>query len=530
MSCPGCGASVEDDATECFACGRSFVTPARTIVRGTLIADRYEVLERLGKGGMGAVFRARDRVLEEEVAIKVLRDEVAPSSEMARRFRSEIRLARKVTHRNVCRIHEYGEDQGRGYISMELVAGTDLKRLIRESGALPWEQAFDLALQVAEGLAAIHEVGIVHRDLKPPNVMVDGRGLARLMDFGIAKRIEGGGGTSGASGATATGMVVGTPDYMSPEQAQGQKVDFRSDLYALGVMVFEMFTGRLPFRADTPLAMIMKHISEPPPLAGEEAARLPPSLVPVLARALAKDPAERHHDTRELILDLRRARDQAPPEPPRAAPAAEAAERTGTLPTPRPSPRPAPAPTPRPAPTAVTEAGTPPAVPGTQPGQAPPATAPVVPAWPPTATVAVARPPSRGRRVVRAAGAVLAALATAVAFWLLRGPAPAALPAVPAAAPASLARPVPVSINALPWARLRVSPLGVSAPATSLERTTPCALALLPGEYLVEMENGGLTPPLSRTIRVPPEAPGDLVFTMPGYDPEVVTAAAVARP
>jgi hypothetical protein len=339
------------------------------------------------------------------------------------------------------------------------------------------------------------------------------------MDFGIAKRIEGSG--SGATAATATGMVVGTPDYMSPEQAQGRKVDFRSDLYALGVMVFEMFTGRLPFQADTPVAIIMKHIQEPPPLYGEEAARLPPSLVPVLARALAKDPEARHRDTTELILDLRYAREQAPAEPGRPeAETAAATGRTGTLPTPMPTPTAVPA---------RTQAS---ATPATRPAPAAP-TAAIASATPTVATPPTAVAPALRGRPLRLVAGVAAAVALVAVAWFARGQAPAAAPAAsPAAGGTSLGQPVVLGVNALPWARVRVSPLGAVAAAARPEpvRTTPCAFALVPGEYLVELENGGLTPPLRQKIQVPTATPGDLVFTMPGYDPDAVAAAAVARP
>ncbi|HYU40634.1 MAG TPA: serine/threonine-protein kinase, partial [Vicinamibacteria bacterium] len=156
------------------------------MTRGTLIAGRYRILAPLGRGGMGAVYRAHDEVLDEEVALKILRPEVAGTPEMAARFRSEIKLARKVSHWNVCRIHEYGEEGGLQYISMELISGATLKDRLR-GGALPPDQSFDVAIQIAEGLAAIHKVGIIHRDLKSPNVMIDAEGTAKVMDFGIAK-------------------------------------------------------------------------------------------------------------------------------------------------------------------------------------------------------------------------------------------------------------------------------------------------------------------------------------------------------
>jgi serine/threonine-protein kinase len=253
---------------------------------------------------MGAVYRARDEVLDDEVALKILRPEVAGTPEMAARFRSEIKLARKVSHWNVCRIHEYGEDGALQYISMELVSGATLKDRLRD-GPLPAAAAFDVAIQVAEGLSAIHKVGIVHRDLKSPNVMIDAEGTAKVMDFGIAKPAA-----AGTDPGASTGYVLGSPEYMSPEQARGRRAEFRSDLYSLGVVIFEAFTGRVPFRASTPVATLMMHVEAPPPI-DDPGLGLPPALVPVLRRALAKDPEQRFRDAPEMAAALRAAREGA---------------------------------------------------------------------------------------------------------------------------------------------------------------------------------------------------------------------------
>jgi len=299
--CPSCQSENDDAAEVCFNC-RAVLT---AVTRGTLIASRYRILAPLGRGGMGAVYRAHDEVLDEEVALKILRPEVAGTPEMAARFRSEIKLARKVSHWNVCRIHEYGEVGGLQYISMELIAGATLKDRLR-GGALPPDQAFDVAIQIAEGLAAIHKVGIIHRDLKSPNVMIDGEGTAKVMDFGIAKPASAG--TDGAS----TGYVLGSPEYMSPEQARGRRADFRSDLYSLGIVVFEAFTGRVPFRGATPVETLMMHVEAPPPI-DDPALALPPALLPVLRSALAKDPAARFPDAASMAAALRAARGGALP-------------------------------------------------------------------------------------------------------------------------------------------------------------------------------------------------------------------------
>jgi serine/threonine-protein kinase len=269
---------------------------------GTVFHDRYEILASLGAGGMGIVYKARDRSLDELVAIKVLRPDFARDSLMAQRFKSEIRLARRVRHRNVCGIHDFGESDGLLYISMEFIEGTDLKRIVRKQGALPLDRACDVTLQVAAGLQAVHDAGIVHRDLKTPNIMLEPSGVARLMDFGIAKREDAEG------GVTVTGQVVGTPEYMSPEQAQGKKVDARTDVYALGIVAYEVLTGHVPFRGDTPISTILKHINDPPPLDGPPAGRLPASLRDVLRRVLAKDPAERFPSASAFAEAIRGAR------------------------------------------------------------------------------------------------------------------------------------------------------------------------------------------------------------------------------
>jgi serine/threonine-protein kinase len=251
---------------------------------------------------MGTVYKANDLVLDETVAIKVLRPDYALDPKMAKRFKTEIKLARKVRHKNVCSIHDYGEYKGFLYISMELIEGVDLKRIMREKGTPPVDECYDLAIQVAEGLQAVHDAGIIHRDLKASNIMRDKAGTVRLMDFGVAKQY----GTGGT--ITSTGQVVGTPEYMSPEQAQGHKLDFRSDVYALGVLIYELFTGQVPFRGDTPISTILKHIHEQPPIYGRPSSKIPTPLLPLLRRALAKNPNERQSSVKQVIEELKRAR------------------------------------------------------------------------------------------------------------------------------------------------------------------------------------------------------------------------------
>jgi serine/threonine-protein kinase len=279
--CPNCRQPNSEQAEACFTCGKALYA----LVQGAILSSRYVVREPLGRGGMGHVYRAYDRVLEEDVAIKVLRADLMSAHEVQRRFRSEIRLARKVTHANVCRIHEYGEDGGLRFLSMEYVRGVDLKTWLR-SGRLTAACAYEIAIQAARGLEAVHAHGIVHRDLKPSNIMVDRQGAVRLMDFGIAKEAD-------TSGLTGSGHLLGTPEYMSPEHAAGAAVDCPSDVYALGCVIFELFVGTPPFRGDTPVATLYFHIHRAAPLAARAGASLPAALQPVLEKALAKKPAAR---------------------------------------------------------------------------------------------------------------------------------------------------------------------------------------------------------------------------------------------
>ena len=296
MACPFCQAENDPAAEHCFSCGHALST---VVTRGLMVASRYEILEPVGKGGMGAVYKVHDRVLNETAALKVLRADLARSPETERRFRREIKLARRVRHKNVCAIHQYGDEGGLRYISMEFVDGENLRQRVLR-GALPASEALSIAAQIASGLEAIHEIGIVHRDLKTANIVLDSRGVVRLMDFGIAKELH------ADTTETSTGTVLGTPEYMSPEQASGAKIDFRSDLYALGVVIFELLTGAVPFRANTPLATMMQHVRQPPPLDEPRAAAIPPAVRGLLARALAKKPAERFANASEMGEALRR--------------------------------------------------------------------------------------------------------------------------------------------------------------------------------------------------------------------------------
>ena len=264
--CPRCQTENPSDSKYCKECAaplpseekpqvsptKTFVTPVEEFVRGTTFADRYEIIEELGRGGMGTVYRVLDKKINEEVALKLLKPEVAADVKTIDRFKNELKLARKITHKNVCRMHDLNEADGTPFITMEYVAGEDLKSFTRRAGKLSVEKAISLAKQVCEGLTEAHRLGVVHRDLKPQNIMIDREGNVHIMDFGIARMVS-------ASEMTEKGVIIGTPHYMSPEQVSGETADHRADIYSLGVIIYEMVTGQAPFEGDTPLSIALRH-------------------------------------------------------------------------------------------------------------------------------------------------------------------------------------------------------------------------------------------------------------------------------
>jgi serine/threonine-protein kinase len=275
------------------------------IERGSLFAGRYEILGTLGKGGMGVVYKAHDRQLDDEVALKVLRPDVMKDDPtLLERFKQELKLARKITHRCVLRTHDFSEADGTPYISMEYLEGVTLKDLLRGKGALPIGVGLRIAKQMCQGLDAAHRQGVVHRDIKPQNMLIlPETGELKIMDFGIARaaKVKEG---EGASGLTTAGTVMGTPDYIPPEQAQGAPADFRSDIYSLGVVLYEVFTGKLPFNGDTVMKIVMAHIQSPPPPPRRSNPKIPAELEAVILRCMAKDPAQRYQKVAEVLKDL----------------------------------------------------------------------------------------------------------------------------------------------------------------------------------------------------------------------------------
>jgi eukaryotic-like serine/threonine-protein kinase len=254
---------------------------------GEVLADRYELEELVGTGGMSSVFRAHDRLLDRNVALKVLHEQYTADAEYVERFRREARSVAALSHPNIVTVIDRGEHGGRQFIVFEYVEGENLKRLIERRGPAPVATALELAMQVARGLSFAHQQGLVHRDVKPQNVLLNGDGQAKVTDFGIARSLD------VQHGMTQTGTVLGTSDYIAPEQAQGQRVDEHTDVYSLGVVLYELLTNEVPFPGENFVAVAMRHINEPPPSIRDKRPDVPPRVEAAVQRAMAKDPEDR---------------------------------------------------------------------------------------------------------------------------------------------------------------------------------------------------------------------------------------------
>ena len=325
-TCPQCSAAVTEDSVTCSSCGASLKGTQATIrqpppkappkeksktpnssrtsptssrgegnfLAGTVLNDRYRITGLLGRGGMGEVYKAEDLKLDQTVALKFLPDHFAEDMSARERFFGEVRTARQVSHPNVCRVFDIGEVDGAHFLSMEFIDGDDLSSLLRRIGRLPPDKALEIARQLCAGLHAVHQAGILHRDFKPANVMIDGRGKARLTDFGIA----------GLESELKEGAVAGTPAYMSPEQITGKELTAKSDIYSLGLVLYEIFTGKPAFAGDTVNELLRKHKTATPTNPSEVIKDIDPLVEQVILRCLEKDPQKRPTSAMQVALAL----------------------------------------------------------------------------------------------------------------------------------------------------------------------------------------------------------------------------------
>jgi eukaryotic-like serine/threonine-protein kinase len=313
LRCPECQAENSDDSRFCKRCATPlpqpvpedlaqavtlvYASPSLELAPGATFADRYLVIEDLGKGGMGKVYKVLDKEINEKVALKLIKPEISSDRQTIERFQNEIKITRRITHKNVCRMYHLGRENDTYYITMEFIRGENLKKIIRMTHELSLEVALNMARQVCDGLIEAHRLGIVHRDLKPQNIMIDEEGDVRIMDFGIASSIE-------TKGATLPGMMIGTPEYMSPEQIDGSGVDARSDIYSLGIIIYELLTGKTPFSGETPWSVAIKHKNESPHDPRELNPRIPEAMSRVILKCLEKKKEKRYQSAEELLADL----------------------------------------------------------------------------------------------------------------------------------------------------------------------------------------------------------------------------------
>jgi len=324
MICPRCGVDNADGGTTCRGCQRDLSELGATVARemtmeqtapesagdsrasrpksgsfetGKDLNQRYHIVRQLGEGGMGEVYLAQDRELNRDVALKVIRIDLAQHPQILERFRREIQLSSKVTHKHVLRVYDLGEAAGVKFLTMEYIDGYDLASLLRREGKLPIPRVLTIFRQICEGLAAAHDEGVIHRDLKPQNILIDRNGRVAIADFGLAKSFE-------QVSLTEAGKVIGTPHYMSPEQVKGVALDHRTDIYSLGIILFEMLTGKLPFTGSTPFEVMMQRVNRPSPLASDHNPQIPPYLIKVLQRCMERDPGLRYQSAAEILRDL----------------------------------------------------------------------------------------------------------------------------------------------------------------------------------------------------------------------------------
>ncbi len=263
----------------------------------TALEGRYQVLKELGRGGMGIVFQAYDKQLKEQVAIKILSPLLSNDNDALERLKREVSAARRITHANVIRIHDIAEVNGLHYVSMEYFGGTNLKDYMKQAGHLSIMEAFNIACQVSDGLQAAHAQGVIHRDLKSQNIIISAANQIKIIDFGLAY-------TQQMQGMTATGLIMGTPEYMSPEQVSGKKVDERADIYSLGIILYELFTGKVPFTGPSAISIGFQQMKDYPPPPASVNPQIPAAVEAVILKALQKNPMHRHRSVVELKEEL----------------------------------------------------------------------------------------------------------------------------------------------------------------------------------------------------------------------------------
>ena len=274
------------------------------IAKGQLINDRYEIEKLIGEGGMANVYLARDTILDRKVAVKVLRGDLAGDEKFVRRFQREALSASSLSHPNIVEIYDVGEDEGNFYIVMEFIEGKTLKQLIKKRGVLSLPETMDIMLQLLDALASAHDSYIIHRDIKPQNIMIKESGLVKITDFGIAMALN-------SAQLTQTNSVMGSVHYLPPEQASGKGSTIRSDIYSLGILMFEMLTGKVPFRGDSAVEIALKHMKEPLPSVREINPVVPQSVENIILKAAAKNPKNRYKDVREMADDIRTCLDES---------------------------------------------------------------------------------------------------------------------------------------------------------------------------------------------------------------------------
>jgi serine/threonine protein kinase/Tfp pilus assembly protein PilF len=309
MKCPKCQSENPDDTLFCGKCGtrlpsseevevtETIETPSEELTTGSIFAGRYQIIEELGKGGVGRVYKVLDQEVNAKIALKLIKPEISVDKKNIERFRNELKTARDISHKNICRMYDLNKEAGSYYITMEFVPGEDLKSMIRMSGRLAVGTTIGIAKQICDGLAEAHRLGVVHRDIKPSNIMIDKEGNVRIMDFGIARSLK-------AKGITGAGVMIGTPEYMSPEQVEGKETDQRSDIYSLGVILYEMVTGQVPFEGDTPFTIGVKHKSEVPTNPKELNSQISDGLNNVILKCLEKDREKRYQSADDLHSEL----------------------------------------------------------------------------------------------------------------------------------------------------------------------------------------------------------------------------------